>query len=64
MAALLAGLEPIERTVLLCFHRDGRPVAAIARELRLPVGTVKSHLSRGRSRLAALLTPEVVNDER
>ena len=51
MDALLGRLEPTERAVLLRFHRDGLSVAAIARELALPVGTVKSHLHRARARL-------------
>jgi RNA polymerase sigma-70 factor (ECF subfamily) len=51
METLLGRLEPTERDVLLRFHRDGLSVAAIARELALPVGTVKSHLHRARTRL-------------
>lgn len=49
---LLAGLPAVEREVLLAFHRDGQPIAAIAAARDLPAGTVKSHLHRARRRLA------------
>jgi RNA polymerase sigma factor (sigma-70 family) len=53
VAALLAGLPAPEREVLLRHHVDGEPIVAIAAGLGLPVGTVKSHLSRARRRAAA-----------
>ena len=47
---------------MLRFYRDGAAVQRIARELAMPVNTVKSHLRRARlalaSRLAALLVGE------
>ena len=49
---LLARLRPIERDVLLRFHRDRASLAEIAAELSLPEGTVKSHLHRARAKLA------------
>lgn len=49
---LLASLEPVERDVLLRFHRSGESVREIATVLGMPEGTVKSHLSRGRRKLA------------
>ena len=52
-ASLLALLSDRERDVLLRFHRDGQPVATIARALALPEGTIKSHLHRARARLWA-----------
>lgn len=48
LAILLARLEPLPRELLLRFHRDGQSVAQIAAALRLPEGTVKSHLHRAR----------------
>lgn len=48
----LAGLREVERDVLLRFHHRGQSVARIAAELGTPEGTVKSHLSRARRRLA------------
>jgi RNA polymerase sigma-70 factor (ECF subfamily) len=50
--ALLVRLEPVERDILLRFHRAGHSVADIASVLGLPVGTVKSHLHRARRKLA------------
>jgi RNA polymerase sigma-70 factor (ECF subfamily) len=60
----LEQLPPAQRKVLVLHYLADRSVEDIARDLELPAGTVKSHLSRGRSRLAELLTREVVSDER
>ncbi len=51
---LLQKLSDREREVLLRFHRDGEPIAEIARALGLPPGTIKSHLHRARARLWAI----------
>jgi RNA polymerase sigma-70 factor (ECF subfamily) len=60
----LEQLPAAQRKVLVLHYLADRSVEDVARDLELPIGTVKSHLSRGRSRLAALLAPEVVGDER
>lgn len=52
IARALATLGPVEREVLLRFHRDGQSIRQIARALGAPEGTVKSHLHRARARLA------------
>jgi RNA polymerase sigma-70 factor (ECF subfamily) len=49
---LLQRLSPIERTVVLAFHRDARSLREIAQSLDMPLGTVKSHLHRARIKLA------------
>jgi RNA polymerase sigma-70 factor (ECF subfamily) len=49
----LAALAPLERRILTGFHRDGRSIDELARELGIPRNTVKSHLHRARQRLAA-----------
>lgn len=49
----LAALPPIERELLLGFHRDGLSLRELAERHALPVNTVKSHLHRSRARLAA-----------
>jgi len=54
LEALLAQLSPREREILVRFHAREESVTSIARELGLPEGTVKSHLSRARRRLAGL----------
>lgn len=52
---VLAGLPRIYREVLVLHHALGVPVEQIAHDLRIPVGTVKSRLSRARTAAAALV---------
>jgi RNA polymerase sigma-70 factor (ECF subfamily) len=52
--ALTALGEP-QRAVVVLHHYVGLSVAEIAHELQIPVGTVKSRLSRGHAALAPLL---------
>ena len=57
-----AALPMGQRQVIVLHHLVGLPVDEIARQLRLPSGTVKSHLTRGRKSLArrlGLATAEV-----
>ena len=51
VAAALSDLRPVEREVLLLHAWAELSNAEIADALSLPLGTVKSHLSRGRDRL-------------
>ena len=46
------------REVLVLHHCLDLPVEAVAAQTGVSVGTVKSRLSRGRERLAALLDPD------
>jgi RNA polymerase sigma-70 factor (ECF subfamily) len=51
-----------QRQVIVLHHLVGLPVEEVARELRVPTGTVKSRLTRGRRALAQVLAtdrPEV-----
>ena len=52
-------LEEKFRLPLQLRYVEGYSVAEVARMLRLPEGTVKSRLSRGRNKLRALLNEEV-----
>jgi RNA polymerase sigma-70 factor (ECF subfamily) len=55
VARALAMLPAQQRHVVVLHHLLGLPVEQIADELAVPVGTVKSRLSRGRAALAPLL---------
>jgi RNA polymerase sigma-70 factor (ECF subfamily) len=61
----LRGLPPGRRQAVV-LHLVGLPVEEVASQLNLPVGTVKSRLSRGRAALARRLAPgpEVVRHDR
>ena len=52
-------LEEGLRLPILLHYIEGYSVAEVARMLRLPQGTVKSRLSRGRERLRIMLQEEV-----
>jgi RNA polymerase sigma-70 factor (ECF subfamily) len=51
----LADLPPAERMALVLFHQEGRDYKEIAMVLDVPVNTVRTHLHRGRQRLARAL---------
>ena len=50
---VLEGLPRAYREVLVLHHALGLPLEQVAAELRIPVGTVKSRLSRARAAAAA-----------
>jgi RNA polymerase sigma factor (sigma-70 family) len=56
----LGRLAPLHREVLILHYVAELPVEEVARQLRLPVRTVKSRLHRARGALAA----QQVGDER
>lgn len=47
----LTQLSAVERSVLVLYHQEERSYQQIAESLRLPIGTVRTHLHRGRSKL-------------
>lgn len=55
VASLLVRLSEKERMVTLLFYLDELPIKEIAKITGMPDGTVKSHLSRARTHLAAIL---------
>ena len=57
----LLRLPTDQRVVVLLHHVADLAVEDIARELEIPLGTVKSRLSRGRATLKALLGEEVTD---
>lgn len=56
LAALLARLPETQRTAVVLRHVTDLPLAEVAEVLGCPVGTAKSHVSRGLARLRALIT--------
>jgi RNA polymerase sigma factor (sigma-70 family) len=62
--ASLAVLPPAERAALVLFHQEERSYEEIAAVLDVPVNTVRTHLHRGRQRLAALLRERTDRDDR
>jgi RNA polymerase sigma-70 factor (ECF subfamily) len=51
----LAALPEIERTILVLYHQEECSYDGIASALSMPINTVRTHLHRGRKRLAAML---------
>ena len=47
----LQQLSPMERTILVLYHQEERSYEQIAQSLKLPIGTVRTHLHRGRKKL-------------
>ncbi len=47
----LQQLSAIERTVLVLYHQEERSYDQIADALKMPIGTVRTHLHRGRKKL-------------
>jgi RNA polymerase sigma-70 factor (ECF subfamily) len=55
LVGALAKIPPAQRTAIVLHHLVGLPVAEVADQTGVPVGTVKARLSRGRRALADLL---------
>jgi RNA polymerase sigma factor (sigma-70 family) len=47
----LAQLSQVERTVLVLYHQEERSYEQIAEVLGMPIGTVRTHLHRGRKKM-------------
>jgi RNA polymerase sigma factor (sigma-70 family) len=47
----LQRLSAIERSVLVLYHQEELSYEQIANSLKMPIGTVRTHLHRGRSKL-------------
>lgn len=56
----LAELPLKQRTVIVLYYYEQRPIEEIARITKTGAGTVKAHLSRGRDRLRQILEQEDV----
>ncbi len=66
LVTALRRLPTDQRLAIVLHHIAGLPVASVAAETGVPVGTVKARLARGRQALAALLpvTDEIPGDHR
>jgi RNA polymerase sigma-70 factor (ECF subfamily) len=51
----LKGLAPQQREIILLFHQQNWPITDIAVFLKMPEGTVKSHLHRARKRMKKVI---------
>lgn len=51
----LQELSSVERTVLVLYHQEERSYEQIAAALNMPVGTIRTHLHRGRKKLREML---------
>ena len=51
----LQELSAVERTVLVLYHQEERSYEQIAAALNMPLGTIRTHLHRGRKKLREML---------
>lgn len=51
LAFALSVLNPQQREIVLLFHQQNWPIQEIALHLKMPEGTIKSHLHRARKRM-------------
>ncbi|MDR2119864.1 MAG: sigma-70 family RNA polymerase sigma factor [Tannerella sp.] len=58
LARALSALSVAERTAMLLFYMEDKPVERIAAIMGCPAGTVKSHLHRGREKLTVYFKKE------
>lgn len=52
LAVAMASLSEAERTAVLLFFYDDRPLKEVAKIMDIPEGTVKSHISRAKTKMA------------
>jgi RNA polymerase sigma factor (sigma-70 family) len=57
-------LSQIERTILVLYHQEERTYEQIAHVLSLPIGTVRTHLHRGRKKLREAIQERQNNERR
>jgi len=57
-------LSKIERTVLILYHQEERSYEQISYTLGLPIGTVRTHLHRGRKKLREAIQQHQTKERR
>lgn len=55
VAVALKALNETERSIIILFYMEDKPIKDIVAITSLPEGTVKSHLSRAKNKLADFL---------
>jgi RNA polymerase sigma factor (sigma-70 family) len=60
----LQRLSGVERAVLVLYHQEERTYEQIALALSLPIGTVRTHLHRGRKKLRDLIQARQAGERR
>ena len=60
----LQRLSHIERTILVLYHQEERTYEQIAYALGMPIGTVRTHLHRGRKKLREALQQRQTHERR
>jgi RNA polymerase sigma factor (sigma-70 family) len=60
----LQRLSQIERTILVLYHQEERTYEQISLTLGMPIGTVRTHLHRGRKKLREALQERQNNERR
>ena len=58
----LQELSNVERTVLVLYHQEERSYEQIATALEMPIGTIRTHLHRGRKKLRERLQAVVTSE--
>lgn len=60
----LQELSSVERTVLVLYHQEERSYEQIAAALGMPIGTIRTHLHRGRKKLRERLQAQMPRERR
>jgi RNA polymerase sigma factor (sigma-70 family) len=60
----LQSLSHIERTILVLYHQEERSYEQIAHALGMPIGTIRTHLHRGRKKLREALQQRQTQERR
>lgn len=60
----LQELSNVERTVLVLYHQEERSYEQIAAALNMPIGTIRTHLHRGRKKLRERLQQQTEEERR
>lgn len=58
----LASLNETQREIVLLFHQQEWPITELAQYMRMPEGTIKSHLHRARQRMREAIESEGMLD--